>query len=225
MANASTPAQKFVEYALRISALELVPKLRQLKSGRMSPYFFNSGLFNSGSSMFELAYAYADASYMRGKVNVDVLFGPPYKGIPIVTATAMVMYERYGLDVGYAFSRKEAKDHGEGGLLVGSPVDGLAVAILDDVTSSGGSIEEAMALVQQHGGDVKACVIAFDRQEQVKDGKISAAEAFRAKYGVPLIAAARLDDLVWVLQNSPPPLVRVEEILPLILAYREQYGA
>lgn len=214
-------AQQFVKFALEIGAIELLPEGRQLKSKRISPYFFNSGLFNTGPALERLAVAYAAAVVNQGEVP-DVLFGPAYKGIPLAAATAL-MANRMGYRFGYAFNRKEAKGHGEGGLLVGHTVAGRTVAILDDVLTTGDTKGEAANFVRGEGGTPVKVVIAFDRQEKGVTTDLSAVQEFERAHGIPVSAAATLDDLVRVLEASRVP--EHADILPKILAYREEYGA
>ncbi|OGZ62456.1 MAG: orotate phosphoribosyltransferase [Candidatus Staskawiczbacteria bacterium RIFCSPHIGHO2_02_FULL_34_10] len=208
-------AASFISYALSIGAIELIPKGRMLKSGRISPYFFNSGLFNKGESMYKLAIAYTDVIYKH--FLPDVVFGPSYKGSAIAVAVAMTM----GGEVGYAYNRKEAKDHGEGGIIIG---DSLyyekKVCLVDDVMTTGDSLIEALGIVRKGGGIPIGCVIAFDRQERGKDSNLSAVQEFEAKYKIPVFAAATLDDLIEVLEKDE----KMSSILIKILDYKQQYG-
>lgn len=216
----NTSAMQFVRYALAIGALELVPEGRKLKSGRMSPYFFNSGLFNSNESLSELAKAYAAAAQ---EFVPDVVFGPAYKGIPLAVATALAMPSK----VGYAFDRKEEKDHGDGGIIVGMPITGKRVVIIDDVITSGGSFTEAFNLISKLGGIPVGGVISFNRQERGKDSDLSAVQEFEQKFGIPVRAAATREDLISVLEATPAESGddAVGEILEKILAYSKEYGA
>lgn len=221
-------AEEFVSFALRISALELVLEGRKLKSGRISPYFFNSGLFKTGHSLSQLAKSYIEPIYRNGCCP-DVIFGPAYKGIPLVAAVSVTL----GNSVGYAFNRKETKDHGEGGIIVGSSLQGKRVVVIDDVMTTGTSSGEAVEIIRANGGIPIGCVIAFDRQERGKESDLSAVQEFEQNYGIPVRAAATLSDLIGVLKrycdsydssdisnNEEPPF----EALRKILAYREQYG-
>lgn len=222
----NTPSREFVLYALGIGAIELVPEGRKLKSGRMSPYFFNSGLFNTGDSLSRLAGAYAAAVYRDGN-RPDVIFGPAYKGIPLVSAVAVTL----GNSIGYAFDRKEEKDHGEGGIIVGSSLVGKTVTILDDVMTTGTSIIDAAEIIRKNGGTPIGCVIAFDREERV-DGELSAVQEFRQKHQIPVHAAATLEDLIWVLNDQLENDDQLDDhaqfvldmMLAKIRAYKAQYG-
>ncbi|MEK7143521.1 MAG: orotate phosphoribosyltransferase [Patescibacteria group bacterium] len=216
-------AKEFVRYALSIGALELVPEGRKLKSGRISPYFFNSGLFNTGDSITELIKAYVSADTFF--VEAEVVFGPAYKGIPLATAMAMAMSIKYKTRVGYAFNRKEEKKHGDGGTIVGCPLAGKKVLIIDDVMTTGTSSGEAVEIIRANGGTPIGCVIAFDRQECGKDGRLSAVQEFERNYGIPVRAAATLADLIDVVNNDGGYVSREKAaILEKILAYRKQYG-
>jgi orotate phosphoribosyltransferase len=223
---------ELVKTALRIGAIELLPNGRTLKIGRISPYFFNSGLFNTGRNLRILAEAYAHvitSRYMCFKEapwSDHVLFGPAYKGIPLVAAIAICLDEKYGIEVGYAFDRKESKDHGEGGDLVGCAVRGHSVYLIDDVITSGTSIDASAKFVTEHGGFPKECVIAFDRQEQGKDGGPSAVREVKMKLDIPVVAAATLQDLIDVLtEDNGEEFPLGKQVLPKILEYRDQYGS
>ena len=221
-----TPAEQFVKYALEIGALELVPEGRKLKSGRISPYFFNSGLFNTGSSIDHLAHAYASALDAPFGKEVEVIFGPAYKGIPLSVAVAMKWATLSGFDVEYAFNRKEAKDHGEGGTIVGASLQGKMVLIADDVMTTGTSSGEAVETIKVNGGIPIGGVIAFDRQELGKSGCYSAVQEFQKNYEIPVCAAATLTDLISVLEKTPAESGddNVGEMLDKILAYKKEYG-
>ncbi len=215
-------AQQFVRYALAIKAIELLPNGRALKSGRVSPYFFNSGLFNTGHSMTMLANAYTEMirrAYNHVDLKPEVIYGPAYKGISLAVATSMVLSTMGYSQLGFAFNRKEAKDHGEGGLIVGSPLAGKRVFIIDDVTTNGDSKREAIGIIRAQGGIPIGCGVAFDRQERgdLSDSR-TAMQVLESECGIPMIAAATLQDLIGVLDEGSDP------ILPAILAYQDQYG-
>jgi orotate phosphoribosyltransferase len=213
----------FIKHAITIGALEFIPEGRRLKSGRRSPYFFNSGLFTTASSLRTLAEAYAEVISNNPDIQAtlpEVAYGPAYKGIPLATAVAMV-YQNGGV-LEYASTRKEIKDHGEGGKSLYASVAGKSVIIIDDVISSGISAEEAVKEIIEAGGIPVGLAVAFDRQEQGQRGGISAAQRFYENHGIPVVAAATLDDLIRVLQDFGEPY---QDRLRQILEYRGQYGA
>ena len=217
-----TPTDEFIRFALKIGALEIIPEGRKLKSGRLSPYFFNSGLFTSGSSLTELLWAYAHAfeshPLLGEQDNMpDVIFGPAYKGIPLAVGL-VANSEFFELDIGWAFNRKEEKTHGDGGTLVGASMEGKKVLIVDDVMTSGMSSAEAVEIVTKAGGTPIGVIIAFDRQEVGQDGELSAVEEFEQKFGLPVAAAATLQDLIAYLERAEHPALEV------IKAYRRRYG-
>ncbi|MEQ9450297.1 MAG: orotate phosphoribosyltransferase [Pseudomonadales bacterium] len=186
-----------------------------LKSGRQSPYFFNLGQIATGPQFARLGAAYADA-IIAARLEFDVLFGPAYKGIPIAVATAVALAER-GVEVSVAYNRKEAKDHGEGGQLVGAPVTGR-VLLIDDVLTSGKAIREALALIEQTPAQVVGAIIAMDRQETFAEGQ-TAVDALAAELGSPVISIANLVDLIEYLADSD----QHSGILPAMSAYQAQY--
>jgi orotate phosphoribosyltransferase len=188
-----------------------------LKSGRESPYFFNAGGFNDGASLATLGRCYADAICASG-VAFDMLFGPAYKGIPLAAATAIALHAHYGRNLPFAFNRKEAKDHGEGGELIGASLRGR-VLIIDDVISAGTSVRESMEIIRRAGAQPAGVAIALDRQERGR-GRLSAAQEVSRDYDVPCIAIAGLDDLIDYLGSGGSA-----GIDPAALhRYRKQYG-
>jgi len=189
-----------------------------LKSGRVSPYFFNAGGFDDGASLTGLSRCYADAIVDSG-VAFDMLFGPAYKGIPLAAATAIALYDHHGRNMPFAFNRKEAKDHGEGGTIVGAALAGR-VLIIDDVISAGTSVRESIGIIRAAGAEPAAVVIALDRQER-GSGATSAAQEVQAEYGIPCIAIAGLDDLISHLACRPQEQVDLQAIKD----YRERYGS
>lgn len=186
------------------------------KAGRTSPYFFNAGLFDDGASFRELCGFYARAILAAG-VPCDMLFGPAYKGIPLVAGVAIRLAEQ-GVNLPFAFNRKEAKDHGEGGTLVGAPLEGR-VLILDDVISAGTSVRESVAMIRAAGATPSGVVIALDRMER-GTGTQSAVEEVRDMFGIPVIAVATLADLIGYLADSP----QLAANLDAVEAYRDTYG-
>ncbi len=209
--------QRFLQLALRADALRFGEFT--LKSGRLSPYFFNAGQFHSGAALAGLAGCYADAVDAAG-LDFDLLFGPAYKGIPLATALACE-YARRGRDLPLAFNRKEAKAHGEGGSLIGAPLAGRRVLIVDDVITAGTAIREALAIIREAGGIPAGIVIALDRQERVhEDATASAAQAVAGEHAIPVIAVAGLGDLL-ALADASTGLAAHRDAL---LAYRARYG-
>ncbi|MBT8059649.1 MAG: orotate phosphoribosyltransferase [Gammaproteobacteria bacterium] len=188
-----------------------------LKSGRVSPYFFNAGGFDDGASLNGLADCYADAILASG-IEFDLLFGPAYKGIPLAAATAVAVYRSSGRNVPYAYNRKEAKDHGEGGVIVGAALRGR-VLIIDDVISAGTSVRESIGLIEASGALPAGIAIALDRQERGA-GEKSAAQEVRDQYGIPCCAIAGLDDLIRYLESHHVPGIDIAAIQ----SYRETYG-
>lgn len=188
----------------------------QTKAGRLSPYFFNAGLFHHGVALRELAQFYAKA-LLASDVGFDMLFGPAYKGIPLVTALAVAFAER-GRDIPYAFNRKEAKDHGEGGNVIGAPLAGR-VLIVDDVISAGTSVRESVELMRQAGAQPCGVAIALDRMER-GTGSYSAVQEVRQLYNVPVISIATLEDLIGYLATDRAMAPHLEAVRH----YRERYG-
>ncbi|MGJ4729434.1 orotate phosphoribosyltransferase [Luteimonas sp. SDU101] len=208
---------RFLELALQAQALRFGQFT--LKSGRVSPYFFNAGLFDTGAALSALAACYADALDQAG-TQFDLLFGPAYKGIPLATALACE-YARRGRDLPLAFNRKEAKTHGEGGHLIGAPLDGRRVLVVDDVITAGTAIREALATIRAAGGTPAGIVIALDRQEIAGEGQTqSAAQAVATEAGIPVIAVASLGDLLDFADAS----AALADERTRLQAYRVQYG-
>lgn len=212
---------RFLQLALHAQALRFGEFT--LKSGRLSPYFFNAGRFDSGARLAELAECYADAVDEAG-VAFDLLFGPAYKGIPLATALGCE-YARRGRDLPVAFNRKEAKDHGEGGVLIGAPLQDRRVLIVDDVITAGTAIREALGMIRAGGGMPAGIVVALDRQEMLGDvdasPRRSAAQSVADETGVPVIAVASLQDLL-AFAGESADLVQHRDRL---LAYRARYGS
>jgi len=188
-----------------------------LKSGRVSPYFFNAGLFDSGAALATLGRAYAEAATTSG-IAFDMLFGPAYKGIVLAALTASALAERHARDVPFAYNRKEAKNHGEGGLLVGAPLRGR-VLIVDDVITAGTAIRESLALIRSAGAEPAGVLLALDREERGQ-GSLSATQELAAEHGIPSIAIARLTDLLAYVTDRP----ELADHRPRLTEYRKRYG-
>jgi len=211
--------RRFLELALRVEALRFGTFV--LKSGRTSPYFFNAGRFDSGTSLSALASCYADALDASG-ASFDLLFGPAYKGIPLATALACA-YAGRGRDLPLAFNRKEAKTHGEGGALIGASLAGQRVLIVDDVITAGTAIREALAIIREGGGTPAAIVIALDREEVIDpEARVrrSAAQDVAAEHGIPVIAVATVSDLLAFAGESAELVADHARLV----AYRQAYG-
>ncbi len=209
-------AQDFIQFALASGVLRFGDF--ELKSGRRSPYFFNSGLFNSGASLGRLAAFYAATAVDAG-LDFDMLFGPAYKGIPLVAAVAVALAERHQRDLPYCFNRKEPKDHGEGGLTVGAPLRGR-VLVVDDVISAGTSLRESTAIIRTAGATPVAALISLDRCERGATQCSAVAEA-AAELGIAVHSIATLDDLVAHLEVDPA----TRDVLRQVREYRSRYGA
>ncbi|MFO7763989.1 MAG: orotate phosphoribosyltransferase [Wenzhouxiangellaceae bacterium] len=207
--------RKFIALARAAGALKF--GRFELKSGRVSPYFFNAGAFCDGRHIADVADCYADAVIDAG-IEFDLIFGPAYKGIPLATSVAISLYRRHGVNAPVAYDRKEAKDHGEGGRLVGAPVAGR-VLVVDDVISAGTAFTAAEQLIARAGAEVVALAVGLDRQERGTDA-LSARSEISAR-GVEVVAVAGLDDLIRALEGDDSS----SESLSDMLEYRERYGA
>lgn len=207
--------REFIELAMKKQVLKFGEFT--LKSGRKSPYFFNAGLFNTGRDLALLGRFYAAALCDSG-VQYDVLFGPAYKGIPIATTTAVALAEHHDLDMPYCFNRKEAKDHGEGGTLVGSQLNGRIV-VVDDVITAGTAIRESMEIIRQNNATLAGVMLSLDRQEKGK-GELSAVQEVERDYGCQVFSIITLNDLISYLAEDP----QMDAHLQAVRAYREQYG-
>jgi orotate phosphoribosyltransferase len=191
-----------------------------LKSGRQSPYFFNAGLFNTGEALAFIGHCYA-AAISEAQVQWDVLFGPAYKGIPLVSSTSVALARDFARDAPYCFNRKEAKDHGEGGTIVGAPLAGR-VLVVDDVITAGTAIREVMTIIDQHKAQAAGVVVALDRQERGQ-GELSAIGEIRQQYGIPVFSIISLDQIITYLERTGS--AELEQFLPKLKEYRERYGA
>jgi orotate phosphoribosyltransferase len=205
----------FIELCMALGVLKFGSF--RLKSGRESPYFFNAGLFNTGAAIAAVGRAYAAAA-ASSDVPFDMLFGPAYKGIPLVTATAAALAEVEDRSVPFAFNRKEAKDHGEGGSIVGSPLKGR-VLIVDDVITAGTAIRESIDIIRASGAIPAGVLLALDRQERGGDGAQSAVQEVRAQFGIPVIAVISLAELMRHLQARGR-----DADVSIMQTYRERYG-
>ncbi|AJQ49898.1 MULTISPECIES: orotate phosphoribosyltransferase [Pseudomonas] len=188
-----------------------------LKSGRTSPYFFNAGLFNTGSALAELGRCYA-AAIVDSKIPFDVLFGPAYKGIPLAATTAVALADQHQLDVPWCFNRKEAKDHGEGGSLVGAPLAG-DVLIIDDVITAGTAIREVMQIINAQQAKAAGVLIALNREER-GNGELSAIQEVERDFDIPVVSIVSLTQVLEFLADDP----QLKQHLPAVEAYRAQYG-
>jgi orotate phosphoribosyltransferase len=223
MTRAAEPAKErmlpyqyeFLKLALHLEVLRFGDFT--LKSGRHSPYFFNAGLFNSGKAIAALGDFMAE-TLVGSKVKFDMLFGPAYKGISLATATAIALAGKHGRDIPVAFNRKEAKDHGEAGILIGAPLRGR-VLIVDDVITAGTSVRDSVELIRSHGAEPCGVLIALDRQER-GTGELSAAQEVRQKFGIPVLAIAGLQELL-TLATEDSTLIQHQGAL---MDYRNQYG-
>jgi orotate phosphoribosyltransferase len=211
----------FIDLALEREALRFGHF--KLKSGRESPYFFNAGLFSDGKSAAILGRCYA-AAIVRSGVAFDMIFGPAYKGIPLATATTVALSEHHGRNVPYAFNRKESKDHGEGGKVVGTPLRGR-VLIVDDVITAGTAVRESLDIIRSSGAEPVAVALALDRQERGQ-GTLTAVQEVEKEHGLECVSIVTLTDLIETLSRPADGRVRISaDQLTLLRAYRERYGA
>jgi orotate phosphoribosyltransferase len=221
MSSKNSNQDNFIQFALEANVLSFGEF--KTKAGRLSPYFFNAGGFNDGARLSALGCYYAKALQESG-LEFDMLYGPAYKGITLAAATAIALADA-GRNVPYAYNRKEAKDHGEGGSLVGAPVKGKVV-IIDDVISAGTSVRESVKLIRDAGGEPSAVLIALDRMEKsgtaTEIGDKSAVQAVEQEFGLPVVAIANLADLMAFLTASSS--TELTSFLPAVKAYREKYG-
>lgn len=205
----------FIEFALSRKVLKFGEFT--LKSGRKSPYFFNAGLFNTGADLARLGEFYA-AAIQASAVDFDVVFGPAYKGIPIGTSVSVALFNRYGIDKPVCFNRKEVKDHGEGGNLIGSPLQGK-ILLVDDVITAGTAIRESMELISANQAELAAVLIALNRKERGK-GELSAIQEVERDYQCQVLSIIDLDDLMQFIEQDP----RYSSHLPEMRAYRAEFG-
>ena len=210
----------FIDLALKRAALRF--GTFTLKSGRTSPYFFNAGLFSDGEAAHVLGHCYA-AALVRSGLAFDMLFGPAYKGIPLATATAVALAAAHGRSVPYAFNRKEAKEHGEGGRIVGAPLKGR-VLIVDDVITAGTAVRESLEIIRGCGAEPVGVALALDRQER-GSGTLSAVQEVEQRYGLRCVSIVTLTELIEALSHSADAAARISaEQLTSLQAYRQRYG-
>lgn len=214
---------QFVQFALQEGVLRFGQF--KVKSGRLSPYFFNAGLFNTGISLARLASFYAE-TLLNAQIEFDMLYGPAYKGIPLATAVAIELGRHEGMEhraVPFAFNRKEAKAHGEGGTIVGAPLNGRVI-IIDDVITAGTSVRESVEIIRAHGAEPAAVLIALDRMERAGTAAQvethSAVQTVQDEFGIPVISIASLADIMFYLENTP----ELKNHKTAIAAYRQRYG-
>ena len=205
----------FIEFALKNDVLRFGEFT--LKSGRVSPYFFNAGLFNSGEALAKLGQYYA-AAISESKVDFDVLFGPAYKGIPLATTCAVALYEHQNTNIPYSFNRKEAKSHGEGGNIVGAALEGN-ILIIDDVITAGTAIRESMDIIAAANAKPAGVIIALDRQEK-GTADLSAIQEVEQQYNIPVLSIIKLEHLITYIKGNSD----FNQYLDKVKAYRDQYG-
>lgn len=216
--SAGEISRRLIQCAIQVNALRFGQF--ELKSARVAPYFFNAGAFDDGAALLELTELYAaGVQSFNLLAQCDCLFGPAYKGIPLVSGVAIAL-ARDGHSLSYAFNRKAEKDHGEGGQLVGAPLTGKRVLIVDDVITAGTALNEAVTIITNAGGTPAAALLALDRMERGTTGDLSAVQEASARYGIPVRALATLDDLLTFARNDPA----CREHAPAVAAYRARYG-
>ncbi|PKI16370.1 orotate phosphoribosyltransferase [Colwellia sp. 12G3] len=211
--------REFIEFAIEKQVLRFGEFT--LKSGRVSPYFFNAGLFKTGGDLARLGRFYA-ATLMDAKIDFDLVFGPAYKGIPIATTTTVALFDHHNIDVPYCFNRKEAKTHGEGGSLVGADLEGK-IMLVDDVITAGTAIRESMEIIKTHGAQLSGVLIALDRQEKGQ-GELSAIQEVERDFGTQVAAIVTLGDVVTFLEEQVASKPELAENLASIKKYRLNYG-
>ncbi len=211
--------REFIEFALEKQVLRFGEFT--LKSGRISPYFFNAGLFKTGGDLARLGRFYA-ATLVDANIDFDLVFGPAYKGIPIATTTTVALYDHHDLNVPYCFNRKEAKTHGEGGSLVGAELNGK-IMLVDDVITAGTAIRESMEIIKAHGAELSGVLIALDRQEKGQ-GELSAIQEVERDFGTQVAAIVTLGDVVSYLEEKIAEQPELADNLASINKYRQDFG-
>jgi orotate phosphoribosyltransferase len=225
MKNLSQEQLELLEIALQAGALKFSSLSSKqggfkLKSERMSPYFFDAGKLMTGEGLNLVGRCYAD-SLIQSEIAFDVLFGPAYKGIPLVAAAAISLARRFNVNYPVAFNRKEAKDHGEGGDLIGSELAGQKVVIVDDVITAGTAVRESVECIERHGGKLKGLLLLLDRQEKGKDTDLSAVQQVKSQYDIPVVSAFTFEHLMAYVQRDN---LFTPELISDMEKYREQYG-
>ena len=210
-----TYKRNFLELAMKLGVLKFGEFT--LKSGRKSPYFFNAGLFNTGQSIADLGQYYANAIVDSG-IEFDMIFGPAYKGIPLATISAAALAEHHQINKPFSYNRKESKQHGEGGIIVGAPLNGK-VLIIDDVITAGTAVKEAFNLIENSNAKIAGLIISLDRQEIGVSGK-SAIQELKDNLNIPVVSIAKLDDLIELIKISDDLKVHLSSIIK----YQEQFG-
>lgn len=212
--------KEFIQFALESQVLKFGEFT--LKSGRISPYFFNAGLFANGNAFYHLGQFYADAIQENFAHQYDLLFGPAYKGISLATSASIGLKIKFNLNLPVSFNRKEAKDHGEGGSIIGSNLKGKRVLLIDDVITAGTTIRDSVSLIKENGGELVGALIALDRQEKGAHSKYSAIQEVKQEYGLDVASIISLENLVTYLSDHPFP--GANEYLTKISTYSTEYG-
>lgn len=209
--------REFIEFSLKSGVLKFGEF--KLKSGRLSPYFFNAGMFNDGNAFYELSSFYADVIYETFLEKFDVLFGPAYKGISLATAASIGLKIKYNCNLPVSFNRKEIKDHGEGGSLIGAPLEGRRALLIDDVITAGTTIRESLEIINKAKGSLIGIVIALDRQERGITSKLSAIQEVEKELNIPVASIISLDNIITYLQEQ-----NAKDQLGKVFEYRKLYG-
>lgn len=212
----------FIRFAIQSDVLRFGEF--KLKSGRQSPYFFNAGMFCDGDAFYNLGLFYADALIHSVPQDYDVIFGPAYKGIPLATATSIGLRLKYNQNKPIAFNRKENKNHGEGGHLVGTSLDGKRVLLIDDVITAGITVRDSVQIINEAKGQLTRILVALNRQEKGIDSNLSAIQQVKEQYGIPVYSIISLDDIITFLQEDSNAITDAPYYLEQILAYKKAYG-
>lgn len=197
----------------------------KLKSGRISPYFFNAGMFCDGNSFYNLGVFYADAIQESLVEQYDVVFGPAYKGIPLATAASIGLQLKYAINIPVCFNRKEMKNHGEGGQMIGTPLTGKRVVLIDDVITAGTTIRDSVKLINAANGELVSIIVALNRQERGLSSELSAIQEVKQQYGIPVYSIISLDDIIEFLADEKNAIPHAKTHLQKILQYKKSYGS